>query len=342
MKDAIILISKSITIPTKLSEAPNLEEIFNLIPEINSKENLKCLFSILFAEISKHKGNILLEKLLLENVFTYLINMFGQYSIVLLPITLSLSNAYNELGLIDDYYACLNKALKIAYFNENFNSLEVIEVLNQFILFSKYINEQNEEGIYSEILGKIIQNNLQILDKKNKSIKLEKDDNSKEKQDEQNKTKNNNKSLFNNFKILPYENKLEILVQISYLLRHVDYMSTYGKIGKNTDYILKKFNYCNELMENIGILNDDKNIFNFDLIINDLNKEKIYIKSFTNDLNVEDNFIYFYLNPEFKNFIKIKITKNKSNNAKDDNSYANNEEKTTNETNSSNSSKPIF
>jgi len=319
LKDALNLISKSITISTKISETPSLSEIFNLIPEINSNENFKCVFTILFAEISRHKGDILLEKLLLEDALNYLFKTLGDYSIVLLPITLSLSNAYKELGLIDDHYAYLNKSFKIAYFNKDFNSLEVIEVLNQFVLFSKYINETIEEGIYSEIIGKIIEKNLQLLDKKSKNLKVENIDNNDNKQKNENEQIKENKEnkkiknkIFVNFKNLPYENKLEILIQISYLLKHVDYMSTYGKIGKNTEKTVKKFNYCNELLENIEILDIDKKTFDFAVIKNDLINENAQKKSYSDEILLKESFIYFYLNPELKNFLSNRVVKNKS------------------------------
>lgn len=318
--------SKSITIPTKISEAPALDEIFNLIPEINGSGNLKCLFSIFFAEISRHKGNILLQKMLLENALNFLFETFGDYSIVLLPLTLSLSDAYKELGLIDDCYAYLNKAFKIAYFNKDFNSLEVLEVLNEFVLFSKHINETNEEGIYSEIIGKIIQKNLMLLDKKSKNFKAEnKRIKNNENENENKKKKNaiNKNNAFVNFVNLPYENKLEILIEIGYLLKHVDYMSTYGKIGKNTENIINKFNYCNQLLENMEILDIDRKTLNFDVILNDLIEENLgKTMSSKNYLRLEENFIYFYLNPDLKKFIGYKAPKTIK--AEESNNYENN------------------
>jgi len=349
------LISKSITFPTKVSEVPSLAEIFNLIPEINSNKNLKCLFSILFAQVSSHNGNVLLEKQLLEDALKFLFETFGEYSIVSLPLTLALSKANRELGFIDDCYKYLNKAFKVAYFNKGFNSLEVLEVLNHFALFSKYINETNEEGIYAEIIGKLIKSNLMRLEKKSKNFKEKQqfmngnnnkenkqsnDDNSAAKIKKDRSNKNNN--AFVNFKNLPYEDKLEILIQIGYLLKYVDHLSTFGKIGKNTQNIIEQFNYCNELLENMGILNVDKRTFSFDLILNDfIDKNTAVHTNSSNELGLrlEENFIYFYLNPDLKNFIRDKkAPKNKSEENNNNNNIENNKfEAESNNNNTSNS-----
>ncbi len=298
IKIAINLISTSIPTPTKISETVSLEEIFNLLPEINKKEDMRTVFCIFFAENCREKGNILFEKLFLEEAFKSMSKNFGDYSVVLLPITFSLSNAYMELGLIDDCYSYLNKSFKIAYFNNDLNSLEVLEVLNKFVLFSKHISEINEERIYSEIIGNIIEKNLIKFNKKNKAsvVKL----NEENKINNENKAKNKN-PLFIDFKYLPYQNKLESLIQLSYFLKHIDYLTTYGKIGKNTEYILKKFNYCNDILENMEILNEGK-ILNFDSIFKDSDQWENNIVNFSDKRRIEENFIFFYLTPDLKNF----------------------------------------
>jgi len=272
--------------------------------------------------------------------------IYGEYSIVLLPITLFLSNANKELGAIDECYGLLNKAFKIAYFNNDFNSIEVLEVLNNFVLFSKYINETNEEGVYSEVIGKILQKNLINLDYKNKKLtekiklnnkekhnKDNKDHNSYKAQDKTEKiNKNQKKIMFENFELLPFENKLETLLQLSYYLKHIDHLSTYGKIGKNTQFILKKFNYCNEILEVMGILNDSKSL-NFDIVFKSSFDCEIKEIIFQKDFKIEENFIFFYMNPDLKEFLNYQIakiqtdkTQNKNYNNKNNNNSNNNKD----------------
>lgn len=311
IKDSLNFVSDAIITPSKITDVPAISDVFNLIPDTNKSENLKIIFSIILAESCRYDGNILIERMFLEYAYENLSKMFGEYNNNLLSVILALSKCYKELGLLDESYIFLNKALKLVYFNTSETSLELLEVLNQFVMFSKQINETNEEGVYSELMGKIINKNFKKLKNSFKKIlpenNFEADNQDKNFSNTSNNNSNKNPVKQNNdfltFKHAPFETKIEFLIQISYFLKHLDYLSTYGKVGKNTDYIIKMFNYINEILENMEILVNKK--IDFNSIFEEYEKHK----NTSTDQNrvtttfLENSNIFFYLSPEIKSLV---------------------------------------
>jgi hypothetical protein len=271
IKDSLKLVNSIISAPKDFDSA-SMEELFNIIPEINSKDNLKCLFSILFAEICRLNGNILYQKNLLETAFDLISEKFGEFNLLNLPITLALINAYKELGLIDDGYLYLNKALKISYLNTKSDSLENIEVLKQLVLFSNYIGEKTEEGIYSVYLGDLAAKRL-------KKFKENLDD----------------YSIFNKipkkskFEGYSHNDKFFCLILINYFIQHLNHLS-YTERVKDLQYILSNFKEYDILLNQMDILKENK--FQFETIFDEKMIEEISI-----DIN---NSIYLYLHPDIK------------------------------------------
>jgi len=272
LKNSLKFVDNSIDPPTTIYWN-SLEELFNIIPEVNSNENLKFLFSILFAEICRLNGNIVYQKNLLESAQQQVSKKFGKYNILNLPITIALGTAYKELGLVNKAYECLDTALKNSYLNTKFDSLETIEVIKQFILFSNHIGENIEEGIYCEIAG-----NLAIKKLKKLYGNLDK------------------------FESYSYNEKFYCLILINYIMQHLNHLSNTKKV-KDLKYISKKFKEYDQLLNKINILKENK--FQFENIFNENDVQEITKYSY--------NSIYLYLHPEIKLFIDPIIYKKQKN-----------------------------
>ena len=285
LKKSFKLVESSLNAPNDLNSA-SLEEIFNLIPEINKNENLKCLFSILFAEICKQNGNILYQKNLLEFASSHINKILGEYNLVNLSISIALSNAYKELGLIDEAFSYLNKALKISYLNTKIDSLENIEVISEFVMFSKYIKEKIEEGIYSEIIVKMTikkyKNFVKMID--NKIIK-------ENLIDDKDKKSNSNKGK-SNFEGYTHNEKFYCLILISFIVKHLDHISSTEKV-KNLKYIVSKFKEYDIILSEMGLIKENK--FTFENIFSENHIEEIGERI--------DSPIYLYLHPQIKSLI---------------------------------------
>ena len=151
------------------------------------------------------------------------------------------------------------------------------------------------------------------MNKKFEKIKYEKEKYDDIKINKNKEFKENKNSEFKKFQFYSLENKIECIIQLNYFMKHIDYLTTFGKVGKNTESILKKFNQCGNILENMRLLNDKK--INFTEIflehenINPTN-EKIF---------KEFNLFFFYFNPKLMPFLtnskisKIKDSKQENN-----------------------------
>jgi hypothetical protein len=271
IKDSLKLVNSIISAPKDIDSA-SLKDLFNIIPEVNNKNNLKCLFSLLFAEICRLNGNILFQKNLLENAFDLITIEFGEFNLLNLPIALELSNSYKELGLIDECYLYLNKALKISYLNSKSDSLENLEVLKHLVLFSNYIGEKTEEGVYNLYFGDLALKRLKKFQKiLEKNIKH---------------NKNHEKSKFESYS---HYDKFFCLILINYVIQHLNHLSYTEKV-KDLKYILSKFKEYDIILNQMDVLNENK--FQF---------EKIFDEKLIEDISINvNNSIYLYLHPNIK------------------------------------------